>query len=154
MGDVGVEADLLIQYSHEWLSNIDVNADDFATPIAHQVNMRFVFDCVVGRSTMTDVCVADKADFFKHFKCSVDRGEIDAGSSALHFDKKFIWCRVTQRFNCFEHQLPLRGDAVTACTQTSLPLARVGRGSRTVVSVHVLCHDTALSFAERCEVRG
>lgn len=84
--------------------------------------MNMFVNGVIGRGTVTDVRVRDETDGFENFQCPVNRRQVDARSSLLHFDEDVFRCPVAKCFDGFKDELALRGDAKAVFAESLFPI--------------------------------
>ena len=95
---------------------------------AHEMDVVVVTGDGVRRCSVPEVRVLHEPELLEQLERSVDGGDVDpAGRPAYPF-RDLVGSGVTERRDCFEHELALRGQAVSARAEARLPgVARLGR---------------------------
>lgn len=121
MGDVRDETCLCAEFPQELLGNLRIHTLHVPALIAHQVNVHMIVNSVVRRRTVANMCVCDEPNLFKHLKIAVDRREVYSARCSLNMSQDFLRGAMSKIFDCLEHKLTLRRDAIATSTEFLVP---------------------------------
>ena len=103
MRNVSNKAGLRAKIAKKLLGHRGIYTLHCTTLIAHQVNMNVIVDCVIGRRTVTDMGMSNKANLFQDLEIAINGGQIHAAGSSLHMSQNFVGRSVTKILDGLEN---------------------------------------------------